>query len=101
MCEPWDKSISSIDAKEMDSERSMTGESPNDERKFLHDLATPLGAAILLTDSMLDDVQNRPGTDPDDLMRLGEIYKALDKINTQLKQRRQILISRGTSNAGS
>ena len=71
----------------------------SDEREFLHDLATPLGTALLLTDSLLDDVQNRPNVEPDDLMRLGEIYNSLEKLNNSLKIRREILVSRGVPSA--
>ncbi len=67
----------------------------NDERKFLHELSTPLGAALLFMDSVLEDIQNRSSTDPDDLMRLTEINKALNKINTLLTERRETLIKRG------
>lgn len=63
----------------------------NEERNFLHDLATPLGVALLLTDSILDDLQNRPNSDPDDLMRLVETYQALEKLNQLIQKRREIL----------
>lgn len=71
----------------------------NDEREFLHDLSTPIGTALLLTDSLLDDVQNRANVDPDDLMRLSEIYNALEKITNSLKNRREVLVLRGVPSA--
>ena len=71
----------------------------SDERTFLHDLATPLGTAILLADSILEDFQSRQGVDPDDLMRVAEIYKSLEKLSAYIKSRRETLIARGVPSA--
>ncbi len=67
-------------------------EKKNPERKFLHDLATPLGTAMLLTDIILEDIQTRADIDPEDVMKLGDIYKALEKIKSLIYERREILI---------
>jgi hypothetical protein len=70
-----------------------------DERTFLHDLATPLGTAMLLADSILEDVRTRPSVDPDDLMRLENIFQSLEKLDCLIRDRRQDLISRGVPSA--
>jgi hypothetical protein len=74
-------------------------EDGSDERTFLHDLASPLGTAMFLTDSVLDGVQSRPGVDPDELMQLGQIFEALEKMKKMLQDRREILIKRGVPSA--
>jgi hypothetical protein len=73
----------------------------NSERKFLHDFATPLATALLLMDLILEDVQNRSSSDPDDLMRLKEIYQALENLNNMLQGRRTILIAQEVPSAKS
>jgi hypothetical protein len=72
-----------------------------EERAFLHDLATPLGTAMLLADSLLEDVKNRPSVDPDDLFRLENIFQSLEKLDCLIKDRRQNLIARGVPSAKS
>lgn len=71
----------------------------SDEREFLHDVATPLGTAMFLTDSALEDIQARPDADPDDIMRLGKIFQALEQIKMLLSERREFLIKRGVPSA--
>lgn len=73
----------------------------SDEREFLHNIATPLGAAVLLCDSALEDMQNRTDVDPDDLLRLSGISQALEKLSHLLKERRKVLIARGVPSARS
>jgi hypothetical protein len=67
----------------------------SDEREFLHDIASPIGTAILLGDSLLEDFQNRSTTDPDDLTRLVGIFQSLEKIQGLLEERRATLVNRG------
>lgn len=71
----------------------------SDEREFLHALATPLGTAMLLADSILEEVQERKDVEPDDVMRLSEIYQALEKLNILLVERKELLIKRGVPSA--
>lgn len=71
----------------------------SDERGFLHDLASPLGTAMLLVDSLLEDLQERASIDPDDVMRTVEIHQALERLSNLLKNRREILIARGVPSA--
>jgi len=71
----------------------------SNEREFLHDLATPLGTAMFLTDSTLEDFQARPDAEPDDIMRLGEIFQALEQIKMLMSERREILVKRGVPSA--
>lgn len=72
-----------------------------EERAFLHDLATPLGTAMLLADSILEDVKARSNVDPDDLFRLENIFQSLEKLDCLIKDRRQTLITRGVPSAKS
>lgn len=62
------------------------------ERKFLHDLGSPLGTAIFIAEALLDDLQVRAGTNPDDLMQLKELYSALDRVRKIIEARREVLI---------
>ena len=71
----------------------------SDEREFLHDLASPLGTAMLLADSLLEDLQERTSIDPDDVMRMVDIHQALERLSKLLKNRREILIARGVPSA--
>jgi hypothetical protein len=88
----------SIENSDMAANHSSDG---SDERGFLHDLATPLGAAIFLTDSVLEDLRSRVGTDPDDVLRLAGISQALERVNILLRERRELLIKRGVPSARS
>ncbi len=69
------------------------GSDGNDERKFLHDLASPLGTATLLFDMVLTNFQKKPDltkSENDQLLMLG---KALENMRDRLKERRDILVS--------
>ena len=70
-----------------------------DERKFLHDIASPLGTAIFVMDSLLDGIQSRAGGNKDDLDQACQVYEALEKIKKMLQDRREILIKRGVPSA--
>ncbi|MGE3974106.1 MAG: hypothetical protein AB7F59_06225 [Bdellovibrionales bacterium] len=71
----------------------------SDERQFLHDMATPLGTAMLLTDSYIEDVKARPNVISEEVNQLTEIYAALEKLNKLLMMRREVLIKRGVPSA--
>ena len=76
----------------------------SDEREFLHDLASPLGTAIFLTDVVLERIQNKVEVPSEavkeEIQRIGQIYESLNKISKMLQERREILIKRGVSGAG-
>jgi hypothetical protein len=65
----------------------------NEERKFLHDLATPLGTAILLADMILQNSKKKPQVSAEEIEQMEMIANALDKIQIKLKERRQHLIN--------
>jgi hypothetical protein len=60
------------------------------ERKFIHDLASPLAAALLTLETAIEGA--RAGSDPVALGDLEMIQVALDKMSRQLQERRAILI---------
>jgi hypothetical protein len=76
---------------------TMDGRDDFDERRFLHDLANPLGTVILLAESLLDQTQNRADIDPDNVVQLSQICQALEKLSGLLSERRDLLIKRAHS----
>jgi hypothetical protein len=71
-----------------------------DERGFIHDLSTPLGAALLLADSIIEDLQDGHEIQPDDLLRLGDLYRALEEMNRLVALRKQTLLDQESIMAG-
>lgn len=71
----------------------------NDERMFLHDLTSPIAAAMLAMDSLLDNLQSRPGTNTEDLEQARAAFDSLEKIRKMLHERRSLLINRGVLSA--
>ena len=65
------------------------------ERKFLHDIASPLGTAIFLLDMTLEDMAKRPGIDPMELDQVKQAYQSLKQTQTMLEARREVLIKLG------
>lgn len=72
-----------------------TTNSGSDEREFLHALATPLGTAVFLVDAVLDAIQSKAGSDPDEVVQITQIYDALERMKKLLQERREVLIKRG------
>lgn len=70
------------------------GFNESSEREFLHNLASPIGAAVFLTEAILDGMQSRSGVDPDDLLQIRHIYEALEQVKKLLQQRRETFIKR-------
>ncbi|MEO5668826.1 MAG: hypothetical protein ABIR96_12265 [Bdellovibrionota bacterium] len=60
----------------------------SDEKKFLHDIASPLGAASLMLDSLLEDLEEKKVLQPDDLEALKHVQAAIAKANLLLTTRR-------------
>lgn len=73
----------------------------SDERAFLHDLASPIGAALFLADMILDGMQSRPGVDQDELQQVLKLHQSLERVKKCLAERREILIQRGVPSARS
>lgn len=72
----------------------------SDERKFLHDIASPLGTAMFLMDVLLDSLRDRAAVNPDELEQATQVCQALEKARQMLKDRRQALIDRGVPSSG-
>jgi len=68
-----------------------------DENKFLHDLASPLGTAMLLLDSMLESMESRPTSDRNDLEQLRVICRSMENLKKLLEERRQSIKSQKNS----
>jgi hypothetical protein len=72
-----------------------------EERKFLHDIASPLGTAIFLVDAFLEDLTSKPNPDADGMAQVSAIYQALQSIQKLLQERRETLIRNGSNNQNS
>lgn len=59
----------------------------NEERKFLHDIASPLGALYIVLHSMLEDAREEPNSAY--LERLEKCYKLSKQLNEHLNNRRE------------
>lgn len=66
----------------------------NDERKFLHDLSSPFAMVFYHLDSMIEDLNEKPNPDQKLIQQLQNIFHTLEKMKSQLDQRRQILLER-------
>ncbi|MEW6055486.1 MAG: hypothetical protein AB1540_02645 [Bdellovibrionota bacterium] len=66
-----------------------------EERKFLHDIASPVGTAIFVLDMVLDSMKNRPNANPDELAQAQQVFDVLGQIKKKIEERRQILIQQG------
>jgi hypothetical protein len=64
----------------------------NNERVFLHDIASPLGAAMFIMDSVIDDLKDRPIPDEEAIQQLVQVQQALEKLKLILQNRKQTLV---------
>ena len=55
-------------------------ENENNERKFIHDIATPLATALFLTEMLLENIKSRPDAAPEDLSSLRKIHEVVGKM---------------------
>ena len=72
-------------------------ESYNDdggERKFLHDISSPLGTLVFVADSLLEIIESQAVENPDAVALTKDMILVLDKIKNILAKRREILINR-------
>jgi hypothetical protein len=67
----------------------------SEERKFLHDIASPLGTAMFVVDMMLDGMKARPGAGPQELRQAQQVLDVLGQIKKAIEQRREVLIKQG------
>lgn len=64
-----------------------------DERKFLHDLASPLATLNLLLETTIAKVE-AAGIPPDLIERIKKSRNQVEKLNTLLRDRRETLLKR-------
>jgi hypothetical protein len=69
----------------------------SDERKFLHDLAGHLGAAVFMIDIILERVSADPSFQPETKKQVEKVNEALAKVRQLIEERRSILIQRQVS----
>lgn len=65
---------------------------PGEERRFLHEVANPLTAALFTLDVALESA--RAAGDASMLQDLERIQKSLEKVRLLLRKRRELLIQR-------
>ena len=66
----------------------------SDERKFLHDVANPLGTAMFVMDSVLDDLKSHVNPDQDAILQLIQIQASLEKIKIILQKKAVFALSK-------
>lgn len=62
------------------------------ERKFLHDIATPLATAIFILETLKEDLVIAHGKDSPVVEMLGELEKAMAKSRDLLTERRHEIL---------
>ena len=76
-----------------ESEESILNEI-SEQRKFLHDLASPLSTSIFLVDSAMRAAKAAPTPDPALISKLEKMAQVMDKMKTMLQDRRAVPISK-------
>jgi nicotinamidase-related amidase len=66
-----------------------------EERKFLHDIASPIATAIFLIDMIKDGVKDLGGIDADVPTQVKQLEDLLEKIRMLVEERREVLIKQG------
>lgn len=65
-----------------------------DERTFLHEIASPLTAAMYIAHSLIDQLEMESAKEAPKLQQVIQIQKSLDKLMIAIKDRRQSLSER-------
>lgn len=73
----------------------------SDERRLLHDIATPLSIVILTMDMILEGLQKQSEINLEEILQMSQVTEQLEKIKALLVARREILIARGISSTQS
>ncbi len=66
----------------------------SDERKFLHDVSSPLAAAIFSVDLLLEEMEGNPVDKAAALKLLARITGSLDDVRTRIEKRREVVKKR-------
>ena len=64
----------------------------NSERKFLHDISSPLGTALLLSDSLAETVQPGTALTEESVDQIKTVLHELERVRTIIQKRREFLI---------
>jgi hypothetical protein len=72
-------------------------ENANEERKFLHDIASPAASITLVLDTLLDELKDKSDFDQGLLKMLGQALSSAQKITQLLVARRELLIQRSAN----
>jgi hypothetical protein len=67
----------------------------SNERKFLHDVASPIGAAMFLMDVLVEGMKARPDVNAEELAQAQRVFELLETVNRMLAHRREDLIQQG------
>jgi hypothetical protein len=67
------------------------------ERKFLHDIASPVGTAIFVLDMVLDSMKSRTDANAAELAQTQQVFEVLNQIKKAIDERREVLIQQGCS----
>jgi hypothetical protein len=63
------------------------------ERKFLHDISSPLGTALFVLDACLEERRGTPAEQSEEFRSLEQAYAALDKVRQLVAARRDTLVA--------
>ncbi|MBY0470254.1 hypothetical protein K2X30_03735 [bacterium] len=66
-----------------------------EERKFLHDIASPIATSIFLIDMIKDGVKDLGAIDADVPTQVKQLEDLLAKIRMLVEERREVLIKQG------
>ncbi|MFZ9595671.1 MAG: hypothetical protein ACO3A2_06285 [Bdellovibrionia bacterium] len=64
----------------------------NEEKKFLHQMASPIAAALLLMDILMEDIQKEPQAQARLNPPLEQLHEVLQKVKSSLEERRKTLM---------
>jgi hypothetical protein len=68
-----------------------------DERKFIHDIASPLGSAIFILDMALETMKSTANSNSEEWVQIQQVADILSQLKKKLEDRRELLISKTDS----
>jgi hypothetical protein len=63
-----------------------------EERKFLHDISSPVAAGLFMMEGRLERMSQAPNVDPQMLEQIERVFKTFDKLRQMIHDRRAALI---------
>src|SRR5689334_13956231 len=72
----------------------------NNERSFIHEIANPLGTALILSETLLEDLESHSDLDPDEKARIAKLNLVLEQLKILIQKRRADLINRELKSTG-